>query len=306
MKQFVIILHLIFLLISNNSYGQVNSATKNINDKAFELNQTDSIPFLETPKKITNIVNKIVQINEVHSAHVGFSGSNGDNFENYLVLKNIAQIEDLVKLTDNKNPVVACYASWALVDKSYPDLKSIFLKFLLHNRQVSTFSGCIKSRHDILGQLYHHYWNKIDNKAKATDKMLLQLDSIILYNENSDWLLMTRALENRIYPASYKIRIENLAFKKGSREALFYLSNWYKADNYENIKKALITYFKKADFSKTGVDDYYRTLDELLKFRDSDLETIIIQKLKKDKHWKYEENRFKSLLDDYGIYENFD
>ncbi len=97
-----------------------------------------------------------------------------------------------------------------------------------------------------------------------------------------------------------------MAFKQGNREALFYLCNWYRADNYVNIKKSLINYLKKTDFSKTGTTDYYRTLDELLKFRDSEIEALIIQKLKKDRHWNSEEAKFKSLLDNYSIYENFD
>jgi hypothetical protein len=123
----------------------------------------------------------------------------------------------------------------------------------------------------------------VSEKVKATDQLLLQLDSTILYSDNSDWLLMTRAFENRIYPPSYKKRIASLAFKHGNHEALFYLCNWYRADNYNNLKISLISYLKKTDFSKAGTADYYRTLDELLKFRDTKIEKLIIQKLKKTK-----------------------
>jgi hypothetical protein len=35
---------------------------------------------------------------------------------------------------------------------------------------------------------------------------------------------------------------------------------------------------------------------ELLKFKDIEIEALIIQKLKKDKHWKYEKERFESQL----------
>lgn len=268
--------------------------------------QNDSPSSKETAKKLSAIIKKIASINEVQSEHIGVAGMESDNYKNYLELKAVASINDLINLVDNPNAVVACYASMALADKSYPDLKTVFLKFLSEKRKVLTFSGCIKSKDDISVELYHQYWNAVDDKGKRTDKILLQLDSIILYHNNSDWLLMTRALENRIYPASYKNRIQELAFQKGNREALFYLCTWYRADNYENIKKALVKYLNKTDFSKTGTSDYYRTLDELLKFRDNELEPIIIKKLKTDRHWKYEKEKFKSLLDDYGIYENFD
>ncbi|TKK64103.1 hypothetical protein FC093_23305 [Ilyomonas limi] len=295
MKQLTISVLITILLICNYSYGQTNNSKKSY-----------SLGFKETPKKLSDIVKRIASINEIQSEHIGVAGIESDNYKNYLELKKVANTEDLLNLTDNQNAVVACYASMALADKSYFDLKSVFLKFLSHDRKVSTFSGCIKSKDDISTELYYQYWNNVNDKAKWTDKILLQLDSIILYRDNSDWLLMTRALENRVYPASYKKRIEELAFKKGNRESLFYLCTWYRADNYENIKKSLITYLKKTDFSKTGTTDYYRTLDELLKFRDSEIETLIIQKLKKDKFWKNEEKKFISLLDDYSIYENFD
>lgn len=295
MKQLTISTLIITLLFCNRSYGQT------INSES-----SDTLAFKAPPKKLSDIVKRIASINEVQSAHIGAAGIESDNYKNYLELKRIATTDDLLNLTDNQNAVVACYASMALADKSYPDLRTVFLKFLSHDRKVSTLSGCIKSKDNISTELYHEYWNNVDDKAKWSDKILLQLDSIVLYHDNSYWLLMTRALENRVYPASYKKRIEELAFNYGNRESLFYLCTWYRADNYESIKRALVTYLKKTDFSKTGTTDYYRTLDELLKFRDSDIETLIIQKLKKDKHWKYEEKKFKSLLDDYSIYENFD
>ncbi|MES2773745.1 MAG: hypothetical protein V4722_06150 [Bacteroidota bacterium] len=307
MNQLTILLVFAFLSFGNNSCGQKNNFKgKNITDSINKRHQTDSIFFQETPQNLVDIVSKMAVINEVQSAHIGAAGVEGDNYKNFLELKKIAGVEDLLKLTDNKNAVVACYASLALADKSYPDLKTIFLKFLSHDKQVPTFSGCFKSSDNISSELYHQYWNNVDDKARSSDKMLLQLDSIILFRENSYWLLMTRALENRIYPAPYKNRIEDLAFNSGNREALFYLCTWYRADNFDNIKKSLIKYLKKTDFRKTGTTDYYRTVDELLKFRDSEIEDLIIQKLKKDKHWKNEDKKFMSLLGDYSIYENFD
>lgn len=295
MKQFTISTLIIILFACNCSYGQTSN-----------IKETDSLSFKEPPKKLSDIAKKIALINEVQSQHIGNAGIESDNYKNYLELKKVATTDDLLNLTYNQNAVVACYASMALADKSYSDLRTVFSKFLSHDRKVSTFSGCIKSKDGISIELYHEYWNNVEDKAKWTDKILVQLDSIILYHDNSDWLLMTRALENRVYPISYKKRIEELAFKKGNRESLFYLCNWYRADYYDKIKPALINYLKKTDFSKTGITDYYRTVDELLKFRDSEIDTLIVQKLKKDKHWKYDEQKFKSLLDDYSIYEDFD
>lgn len=276
------------------------------NAKISDATEPVSGSFAQTPERLKAILNSITKINEVQYEHVGIAGIESDNYQNFLQLKKAATIDELVNLTNDTNNVVACYASWALTDTAYINLSDIFTHFLKEDKTVHTFTGCIKDVDNISSELYHRYWNSVEDKEKATDKLLLQLDSILLYSDNSYWLLMRRAFDNRIYPASYKSRIEHLAFKQGNREALFYLCNWYRADNYDNIKKSLITYLKNTDFSKTGTTDYYRTLDELLKFKDSTIETLIIQKLKKDKHWMNEEQRFKSLLDDYSIYENFD
>lgn len=299
----------VFILLSACLLSCEQSKTKTQQKekpKTTSVTKFDTAFIVQTPENLKGIVKNIAAINEVQQEHIGIGGTESENYQNFLQLKKAATTDELVNLTNDTNNVVACYASWALADKSYSNLSDIFTHFLRKDKTVKTFSGCIKSVDNISSELYHRYWNNVNDKLKATDKLLLKLDSIVLYSDNSYWLLMTRAFENRVYPASYKNRIENLAFKQGNREALFYLCNWYRADNYDNIKKSLMTYLKRTDFSTTGTTDYYRTLDELLKFRDSEIEKLIIQKLKKDKHWKSEEQKFKSLLDDYSIYENFD
>lgn len=260
----------------------------------------------KTSDTLDKIVKRIASINEVQQEYVGWAGMESENYQNFLQLKKLATLEKLLTLTKDTNNAVACYAAWALADISYSKLPTIFAQFIKTNKRVYTFSGCLKSVDPVSSELYHRYWSSIDDKLKAKDPLLLQLDSVILYNENSYWLLMTRAFENRVYPASYKNRIEDLAFKKGNKDALFYLCTWYRADNYENIKRSLIAYLKNTDFKKTGSTDYYRTVEDLLKFKDSEIEALIVQKLKKDKLWRVDEQKFKSLLDDYGIYEDFE
>ena len=276
MKPLTNIFFLIMLLIVNTSYGQT--------------------------KELTVIVDKIAKINEVQQEHVGFSGAESENYKNFKQLKKIATTEELVQLTDNKNATVACYASWALADNLYPDLKIVFQKFILKNRQVETFSGCVKSQDNIANELYHRYWNKVDASKKSTDKILIQLDSIILYSNNPYWLLLNRAMENRVYQEPYKTQISILAFDEGNIEAIFYLCNWHKAEYVNEIKKSLVQYLNNTNFKNTGTTDYYRTIEELFKFKDPEIKEQIIAKMKKDRHWKMEEERFKYLLQDNYIY----
>ena len=45
-------------------------------------------------------------------------------------------------------------------------------------------------------------------------------------------------------------------------------------------------------------------IEELLKYNDEEIEQIIVEKLRKDKHWEFERQRFVNLLHDNSIYES--
>ncbi|OYU96547.1 MAG: hypothetical protein CFE21_09185 [Bacteroidetes bacterium B1(2017)] len=301
MKHLTNIFLLATLLTFNSSCVQTTK-TETDKETISKNSSNDSNTFKETPQKLKTIVDKISKINEVQQEHVGFGGSESENFKNFKQLKEIATTGELVLLTGNKNATVACYASWALADKSCPDLSVIFKKFIMQDRQVETFSGCIKSQDNISSELYHRYWNYIDDTKKPTDKILIQLDSIILFSQNPYWLLMTRAMENRVYQEPYKRQIAILAFQQGNRDAIYYLCNWHKAEYADKIKTALVQYLNKTAFKNTGTTDYYRTIEELFKFKDPQIRKLIISKMKKDRHWEMEKERFKYLLEDNNIY----
>jgi hypothetical protein len=253
-------------------------------------------------QSLDNIVRKIADLNEVQYEHVGIAGQPSENYQNFEKLKEKADIPTLLELTENKNPVVSCYASWALIDKEYSDLATIFSKYLNSDKSVATFSGCIKSEDNLSSEFYHRFWNKTTDKR--TNQTLVKLDSLILYNDNPYWLLLTRTLENRVYPKSYNQRIAILAFDKGYKEAIFYLSNWYKAEYNDQLRHALVKYLKNTNFKDVGTTPYYETVAELLKFNDEKIKETVIEKLKKDRHWEYDKEKFKFLLDQYYIYQS--
>jgi hypothetical protein len=260
-----------------------------------------NISFGQT-KKLTELIDQIAKINEVQQEHVGLAGSESENYKNFKQLKEIATTEELIRLTDNKNVTVACYASWALADNSYPDLKTIFQKFISQDKQVETFSGCNKSEDNISSELYHRYWNSVNISKRPTDKILLELDSIVIFSKKPDWLLLNRAMENRVYVEPYKTQISILAFEQGQWEAIFYLCNWHKAEYADEIKTALVKYLNETEFKNTGTTDYYKTVEELFKFNDPEIRKAIIAKMKKDRHWEMEKGRFNYLLSDNYIY----
>lgn len=276
MKQLNNILIIVTLLSVNLSYGQ--------------------------SKKVKTIVEQIAKINEVQYQIINEGGNESDNYKNFIKLKEIATTEELVKLTDHENATVACYASWALADNFYPDLKSIFLKFILKNRLVHTFSGCNKSQDNISEELYFRYCNNTNIRNRPKDKILIELDSIIIFSKNVYWLLLKRALENRIYLEPYKTQISNLAFEENRKEAIFYLCLWYRAEYADKIKIALLKYLNETDFKNTGNSSYYTSVEELLKFNDPDIREAIIIKLKKDRSWEKDNKKFVYLFYEYAIY----
>jgi hypothetical protein len=283
--------------------NQIKQEQQAVIDSVKNIIQSDTLDYQKTPIKLKDLVSKIETINEVQSAHIGAAGVDSENYKNFISLKKNASIQDLIELTDNKNGVVACYSAMALADTSYPDLKTIFSKFIHTDRTVMTFTGCTKMEDRISNELYHQYWNSVSNTNKATDKMLIEFDSIILFSNSVYWLLRTRAIENRVYSEPFKSQIAHLAFVKANPDAIYYLCNWHKAEYADQLKIALLKYLKVTKFSNVGTTGYYKTIEQLFLFKDEKIKKEIIAKMKSDRHWEAEKERFKYILEDNGIYD---
>ncbi len=248
------------------------------------------------------IIKRFIQTNEVQYEFIGYIKS--ELYQDFEKLRDNSDLEYLVELTTHKNPIVKCYASWALADRDYRQLDEVIRSFLAKDDTFAIHTADIKDVENLSVSLYHRYWNRLTQLEKGKDEKIQRLDSIILYNPNSDWLLTLRALENRIYPRKYHPRIEELAFHKHKESAIFYLSNWYKAEYHQELKTALIEYLKKTDFEKVGVGTYYKVIFELLNFRDEKTAAVVVNKLRTDIHWRNDRQKFINLLHHHSIYES--
>lgn len=255
-------------------------------------------------QSVKEIINEIEKINEYHHEYVGFSF--GENYKNFETLKSKASIEELVKLTEHRNPVVIAYSANALFDKKYKKADEVFAKILKNDSIVEEITGCLWGEERISNIVYHHYWNSVNVNDRETDKMLIKLDSLSLYNDDTYWLIHLRAFQNRLYTKDYLPQIEYLAFEKLNKQALSYLSNWYKADYKNQTEQALLSYMEKTDFENFGAGYYYEIVEEILKYRNFKNEKIIINKMKKDTSWLPMESNFVSLLEKYGNYEFYE
>jgi hypothetical protein len=259
---------------------------------------------LVNSQTVKQIADRIAKVNVIEDETIGFSSIQSENFKNFKALKTKATNSELVELLENKNSVVNAYAAFAMIDRSKNETPNIYDKFLNNDKIAETQKGCTGGQDKISSEIYHYYWNSIENSQREKDQTLITLDSLTLYNKNSDWLLILRALENRVYPKTYNKQIEYLAFQKTNRDAIFYLLNWYKAEYKEQLEKSLLNYLEQTNFEDVGVTPYYDTIDELFKFRNEDNNGRIVAKLKKDKFWKIYESQFISLLQKNGIYED--
>ena len=100
------------------------------------------------------IINRIAKINEVQ-----FEGQSGkyQNIKNFELLKKKSNITQLLKLIENKNSVVVCYSSFALIDKNYNQIEKIFTKLLVENKKVTTLGGCLIDEEELPALFYEYF-----------------------------------------------------------------------------------------------------------------------------------------------------
>ncbi|MDR6238775.1 hypothetical protein [Aureibacter tunicatorum] len=255
---------------------------------------------------MSELVKKIAEVNEVQDAHIGYAGSPREQYKRFELLKSKATVKELIDLTNHKNKVVACYASWGLIDKEYEHLDQILNKFLDNDHNVSTFSGCLKGSDPISSEFYNRYWNKLrlesndEEKTLQNDEQLLKIDSLILFKKNVYWLILDRALHNRKYPDNYLNQIKLLAFEKKNLDALEYIYKYDLEGNEKSIQNALTKYL---DRKKIWPSEYEVIFDILLSFKDEDLTQVVLNELKEiDKNNTYpSSSNYDAILKKHGI-----
>jgi hypothetical protein len=299
MKRSIFLLVLVTSFFSNRA---LSSIQVNTNQKFKDIIDTSSLEFIETPEKLKEVVAKISEINEVQTEYINGVRTISENYRNFTQLKKVAKNIDLVDLTRNKNATVACYAGWALADKSYSKLKSIFIYFLSNDREVMTMSSIIYPSL-LSNELYFRYRRSIKLNKLPQDKILLQLDSTILYLQNPDEQIIKSALSNRKFKEQYRSQIEYLAFNKDVIYAIFYLNRWHKLEYADQIKTSLLKYLNNTNFERIRTDIYFETVCDLLEYNDPLIKEQVIEKLKFDRRWEFDLERFKKILVEYSIYE---
>lgn len=252
-------------------------------------------------QNLDQLICDISDSNIVEYEHIGIGGWTGPNYTNFEELSKKATTNQLLDLLTHENPAVTCYASWALIEQEYKDLPNIFKTLLIDERTVKTHSGCLINEDKISREFYYRYWNLVQME-KAEDDVLFELDKIIIKQEDPDWLLLRRALNNRMYDDNYKPLIYKLGFEKNYKEAIFYLCNWHRSEYNYQLQLVLVKALKKTDFNGRNSSTYYRFLDELIKFNNKDVHDFILHKYRTDKPNINDIENFKSLLERHNLF----
>lgn len=231
------------------------------------------------PEYLKSVVLNISKINGYENGVLAKGQIKAANFENFKELKSLASTKDLVLLTKNKNNVVALYSAIALSEANYSDIHKVFLDFLKNRKsKVETQNGCVISKEIIAVAFYKNYLFS----EKKEEKLLRKLDSLVLYNTSEEELLRY-AFKNRLYPSHFKKQIEKLAFVDKNKDAIIYLSNWYKADYNQKLQLEFKSLLNKDSLNYYQFETYIR---ELVRFNNISNNDFIKKTLKKDTVWK--------------------
>ena len=258
-------------------------------------------PVLDTfavPEHLKDIV-KTISYNNIYETEVRPKGDDELPFySEFLKLKSKASEKALLQLTNNKNKVVAVYASTALIERNPKFAECTFQKFVNTKDSVYIMNGCLVGYENASDEIYWSYYYRLKPEQFAKDKTLQKLDSLTIYSKNSSELLLSTALKNRRYPIPFNRRIQQLAFTEKRIPAMFYLSNWYKGIYSEKLQKEFKNVYL-TDTIYTGRKLVYFT--ELLSFKNPANKAFILQCLKEDSTLT-DEFTVSSQLESNGVF----
>ncbi|MEM6263854.1 MAG: hypothetical protein AAGI38_15175, partial [Bacteroidota bacterium] len=236
---------------------------------------------------------------------VGYGGERPQQYDNFIELKQAAEKEELLQLTDHSNPTVRCYAFWALTFDPTVELYPIVLDHLSDEQSVTTQLGCIRGGKPVGDFFLDKATPFIDEIApnKLDTFQLAAIDSILIHRP-SKLFARAEAIERAKTTESMYTVIRMLVLEEKNEEALVKLAS-YKRD--QDVK--VILSFR--DASNSGDGDVFFTYKAINQFPHPDFFPFLEANLRNtfDKthynhHWqelyraiaKYKNNKSVALL----------
>lgn len=238
----------------------------------------------ELSPQIRNTVSKIAQDNMYKSSAIGYGGARPEQWDRFEKLKQNATDQELITLTDHKNPAVRSYAFQALAERNSNSIFEILLNHLTDTAQLQTFQGCIVSSQTVgdffLDVVTPPYISptayKLNRKQRKT------VDSLLLYDDNARIENRAKLLENLEIDDSNYERIRKIYMEEKDPSALVALSKF----NLEQDKQFIIDWL-----IKTKTREQYQGLKAARNFIDDDIYAYLIkihaQEIKKPGGFNY-------------------
>lgn len=149
--------------------------------------ETDSILNRE---EVTEIVDSIATINRFDCEAISFGGHKPESFKLFEKLQKYSTTQELIKLVEHNNAIVQCYSIKALEQRDSVDLFPILLSQLTNLKSIHGMCGCFPFTMKVFDYVYSQieYHSKFGN-ITLNDNQINKIDSIILYNDYSDYLV---------------------------------------------------------------------------------------------------------------------
>ncbi|GAB5464739.1 MAG: hypothetical protein Kapaf2KO_01750 [Candidatus Kapaibacteriales bacterium] len=141
------------------------------------------------------IVDELQKQNIVMGRAIGDGGERPKQYDNFIKLKSTATIDELLALTNHKNPVVRCYLFWALSYHHLVDLKPIIYSHITDDEEVATMFGCF-SLNEKVGDFFINTvtYGSFDLKTKKLDSAQFTILDSILINTQNNLFARSRAI----------------------------------------------------------------------------------------------------------------
>ncbi len=264
------------------------------------------------------LIQSIVDYNVLDSDCIGITCARSPQYLNFQKLKKMLSKEELLKLSEHKNPVLRTYVQIELINQGY-NVSKILSYELRKNEMIETQDGCLGDSELTSEIIYYTYRGKVllasisendDEKTKEIkikkaieqDKTMKTLDSMMIYSDQelSNYRYLD-IFENRKFDSEYLPQIEKMAFRKNNFFAFKYLL--LNNPEYQNkIENYLKNDFITANFKSYNERGYFEQfIIYLLESNKEEYKNIATEKLKKDKSWKGYSHFIEDILKKQNI-----
>lgn len=248
--------------------------------------------------ELQKVVNKLKKQRTLDIAEPGMPVVDNDAayvpcpYENYLSLNTLANSQQLLELTRNKNEVLSIYALWTLIKRNDPLLDSAFLPFLDKKTDIYIMAGCSGYPGNWYSETHHLL-------SQCCASALQRIDSIVLHTQHKNHNMLQIAL--RANQDRFLSRIEFLAFIENQLDAILYLDSKRKVEYKKPIRDAVLAYMSHTELKYRQGYEIDSILEILLAGKEQAINEAVVNKLRSDTAWKTKNCQVDEIMAKYGL-----